>query len=80
MDLTRKQAAFLADLRTGTRRATPAQDAIVIGPLIRANLVSWDDDPGAAQGRRDPPGSSFALTDLGAASLAMHEVRDRLAY
>jgi hypothetical protein len=73
MDLTREQRTFLADLRKGTCRATAAQNASVIGPLIRANLVRWDDDPGATGGRRNPPGSTFTLTGLGEASLAEHE-------
>jgi len=47
--------AFLADLRTGARRAVVALDASVIGPLIRANLVRWEDDPAEAARRREPP-------------------------
>ena len=50
-------------------------DAGVIGPLIRANLVRWDDDPTEAAKRRRPPGTTFALTSLGAQSLAEHEAR-----
>ena len=49
----------------------------MIGPLIRANLVRWDDDPAEAAKRRRPPGSTFALTSLGAQSLAEHEARQR---
>jgi hypothetical protein len=78
MDLTREQLAFLTDLRRGTRRATSAQDASVIGPLIRANLVRWDDDPSAAAGRRKPPGSTFTLTPLGETCLAEHEAQGHL--
>jgi hypothetical protein len=63
---------FLADLQQGTCRATAAQDASVIGPLIRANLVRWDVDPGKEATRRNPPGSSFTLTSLGEACLAEH--------
>jgi hypothetical protein len=48
VDLTREQRTFLADLRKGTCGATAAQDASVIGPLIRANLVRWDDNPSEA--------------------------------
>ena len=73
MDLTQEQLAFLADLRKGTCRATAAQDASVIGPLIRSHLVRWDDDPREAGIRRKSQGSSFTLTELGEASLAEHE-------
>ncbi len=76
MDLTLEQMRFLADLRKGARRASAAQDAAVIGPLIRANLVRWDDDPSDAAGSRRPRGSSFTLTTLGEASLAEHEARE----
>jgi hypothetical protein len=72
MNLTRNQMTFLADLQQGTCRATAAQDASVIGPLIRANLVRWDVDPGKEATRRNPPGSSFTLTSLGEACLAEH--------
>jgi hypothetical protein len=78
VDLTREQIIFLADLRKGTCRATAAQDASVIGPLIRANLVRWDDDPSEAANRRKPPGSTFTLTPLGEACLAEHEAQERL--
>ena len=73
MELTREQLAFLADLRKGTCRATAAQDASVIGPLIRSHLVSWDDDRREVGTRRKPQGSSFTLTELGEAFLAEHE-------
>jgi hypothetical protein len=78
VDLTREQMTFLADLRKGTCRAIAAQDACVIGPLIRANLVRWDDDPGEAASRRRPPGSTFTLTPLGEACLAEQEAPGRL--
>lgn len=77
-DLTREQRAFLADLRYGTRPATAIQDAVVIGPLIRANLVRWDDDPREAGTRRKPRGTIFTLTPLGEACLAEHEALDCL--
>ena len=77
MELTRLQLDFLVDLRTGACRAVAGLDAGVIGPLIRANLVRWDDDPAEAAKRRQPPGSTFALTSLGAQSLAEHEARQR---
>jgi hypothetical protein len=77
MELTRLQLGFLVDLRTGACRAVAGMDAGVIGPLIRANLVRWDDDPAEAARRRRPPGSTFALTGLGAQSLAEHEARQR---
>ena len=79
MDLTRKQTVFLSGLRKGACRATAAQDASTIGPLIRANLVRWDDDQGTAGARREPPASSFTLTNLGERSLAEHEARQRVA-
>jgi len=75
LDLTPEQKAFLTDLRKGACRATAAQDAGVIGPLIRANLVRWDDDPRKATGNTKPSGSSFTLTSLGEACLAKHEAR-----
>lgn len=78
MDLTREQAAFLADLRKGTCRATAAQDARAIGPLVRANLVRWDDDPSDGGTRRKARGSSFTLTDLGEACLARHDAQESL--
>lgn len=76
MKLTRKQLTFLADLRKGTCAATAAQDAGVIGPLIRANLVGWDDDPSKEAGRRNPQGSTFTLTPLGEACLTKHEAHE----
>lgn len=79
MDLTREQLAFLADLRKGARRATAAQDASVIGPLIRANLVRWEDDPSKTAGRREPRGSTFTLTTLGEASLLEHDAHEHTA-
>ncbi len=75
MDLTRKQITFLADLRNGACPAAATQDACVIGPLIRANLVRWDVDPSQAASRRNPPGSIFTLTSLGEVCLAEHEAR-----
>ena len=77
MELTRLQLDFLVDLRTAACRVVAGLDAGVIGPLIRANLVRWDDDPAAPAKRRQPPGSTFALTSLGASSLAAHEARQR---
>jgi hypothetical protein len=53
--------AFSAYLRMGTCRATATQDASVIGPLIRANLVRWDDDPSKAVGRREPTATPTLL-------------------
>ena len=78
MDLTVEQLAFLTDLRSGARRAIAAQDASVIGPLIRANLVRWDDDPSEAGNRRKTQGSSFTLTETGASCLAEHETQTGL--
>lgn len=79
MDLTHKQMTFLGDLRRGACRARATQDASMIGPLIRANLVRWDDDPGTTAGCREPPASSFTLTALGEASLDEHEARQPVA-
>lgn len=70
MVLTPEQLTFLIDLQNGTCRATAAQDASVIGPLIRADLVRWDVDPAS---RRNPQGSTFSLTPRGEACLAEHQ-------
>lgn len=78
MELTSEQLAFLADLRIGACRAVAALDASMIGPLIRANLVRWDDDPAEAARRRQPPGTTFTLTSLGEQCLAGHEVGGQL--
>jgi hypothetical protein len=75
MELTLEQMKFLADLRNGARRASAAQDAAMIGPLIRANLVRWEDEPGEAAGRRRARRTTFTLTTLGEASLTEHEAR-----
>lgn len=66
---------FLADLRRGPCRAAPQLDAGVVGPLIRANLVRWEDEPGEAARRRQPPATTFALTNLGAQILREHETQ-----
>ena len=79
MNLTREQLTFLTDLRMGACRAVAALSASVIGPLIRANLVRWDDDPSETARRRRPPGSTFTLTSLGEQCLAQHEAEQRLA-
>ncbi len=75
MHLTSEQAGFLAELRKGACRATAAQDAAMIGPLIRANLVRWDDDSNQAARRREPRGTIFTLTALGEALLAQHDAQ-----
>ena len=75
MVLTREQMTFLIDLQKEACRATAAQDASVIGPLIRANLVRWDVDPSEAASRRNPQGSTFSLTPLGEICLAEHELQ-----
>ncbi|HEY1931846.1 MAG TPA: hypothetical protein VGG99_07540 [Acetobacteraceae bacterium] len=75
MELTLRQLSFLAGLRQGARRAAAHLDASMVGPLIRANLVQWDDEPGDAARRRRPPSTTFALTGLGAGLLAEHEAR-----
>ncbi|MEJ0017293.1 MAG: hypothetical protein WDN25_12130 [Acetobacteraceae bacterium] len=78
MELTNEQLAFLADLRKGTCRADAGLDASMVGPLIRANLVRWDDDPDAAAKRRRPPGTTFTLTNVGEQCLAEHEASRQL--
>jgi len=75
MEPTQRQLDFLADLRRSARRADTHLDACMVGPLIRANLVSWDDEPGDAARRRQPPSTTFALTTLGACLLAEREVQ-----
>jgi len=77
MDLTRKQLAFLADSRKGMCLATAAQDGTVIGPLIRADLVRWDDNPSEAGTRCKPLGSTFNLTPLGEVCLGEREAPER---
>ena len=73
MELSDEQLAFLLELRKGARRALATMDAGMIGPLIRANLVRWEDDPSAAALRQGPPGSTFTLTEQGEQLLAEHE-------
>ena len=75
MEPTIPQLTFLAVLRQGPCRAGAHLDASVVGPLIRANLVQWDDEPGDAARRRRPPSTIFALTGLGECLLAEHEAR-----
>lgn len=77
-DLTPEQFAFLANLRKQRCPATAAQDAAVIGPLIRANLVRWDDDPSEPGIRRKPRSATFTLTPLGEVCLIEYEARERL--
>lgn len=75
MEPSDEQLAFLLELRKGARRALASMDAGIVGPLIRTNLVRWDDDPSAAARRQDPPGSTFALTEQGERLLAEYDVR-----
>ena len=75
MEPTAPQLTFLAGLRQGPRRADAHLDASMVGPLIRANLVQWDDEPGDTARRRRPPSTVFVLTSLGACLLAEHEAR-----
>jgi len=70
MDVTDEQVAFLADLRNGACPAVAALDASMIGPLIRAHLVRWDDDPAESAKRQRIPGTTFTLTELGEQCLA----------
>jgi hypothetical protein len=78
MSPSREQLAFLADSRKGMCLATAAQDASVIGRLIRGDLVRWDDDPSEAVTRRKPPSGTFNLTPLGEACLGKHGAQERL--
>ena len=74
MQPTTRQLRFLTDLRRGgTCRADAHLDASMVGPLIRANLVQWDDEPGDVARHRRPAGTIFSLTGLGAGLLAEHE-------
>jgi len=73
MQPTARQLTFLTDLRGGACRAAAHLDASMVGPLIRANLVQWDDESGDVARRRHPPGTTFALTGPGALLLAQHE-------
>ena len=75
MELTMRQLTFLAGLREDARRAAAHLDTSMVGPLIRANLVQWDDEPGDTARRRRPPRTVFVLTGLGACLLAEHEAR-----
>jgi len=68
-----RELTFLAGLRRGAWRAAAHLDASMVGPLIRANLVQWDDEAGDAARRRHPPGTTFTLTGPGALLLAQHE-------
>lgn len=77
MHLTEKQLAFLANLRKGACPAVAALDAGMIGPLIRAFLVRWDDDPAETAQRQHPPGTTFTLTSLGEQCLAEQAAGDQ---
>jgi hypothetical protein len=66
MQRTPAQWTFLADLARGSRATIACQDASMIGPLIRAELVAWTDDAGGPPHRRAEPNATFALTMLGA--------------
>lgn len=62
MELTTAQLEFLCSLRQASVAAAYNVDASVVGPLIRANLVRWEDDAGAAARRSLTPRSTFTLT------------------
>jgi hypothetical protein len=70
MELTEAQLKFLVSLSEAPVAAGHEVDASVVGPLIRANLVRWDDDAGAEAKRRLTPRSTFTLTPAGAQLLA----------
>ena len=70
MQLTDAQWTFLQSLRQAPVAAVHEVDASVVGPLIRANLVRWDDDAGAEARRHLTPRSTFTLTPAGAQLLA----------
>jgi hypothetical protein len=76
MEPTSPQLTFLAELRRGPRGADAHLDASMVGPLIRANLVQCDDEPGDAARRRRPPSTIFALTPAGCMS-AGRELNER---
>lgn len=65
MDLTAAQLIFLRALSQHPAAARRSVDASVVGPLIRANLVRWEDDAGATARRSLTPGSTFTLTPEG---------------
>ncbi len=75
MEFSDERVAFLLELQKGARRALASMDAGMIGPLIRANLVRWDDDPSTAARLRDLPGSTFTRTEQGQRMLAEYEAR-----
>ena len=66
MELTAAQLTFLNSLSQQPAVAAHDVDASMVGPLIRANLVRWEDDSDAAARRRLTPGSTFTLTPEGA--------------
>jgi len=66
LELTAAQVEFLLSLSQGAIVAAHKVDASMVGPLIRANLVRWEDDAAAAARRRLTPGSTFTLTHEGA--------------
>lgn len=70
MDLTQAQWAFLDELRRGACPAVAQLDASMVGPLIRARLVSWDDVVGDTAQRCNLPTTIFKLTQLGERRLA----------
>ena len=72
-DLTSAQWSFLAGLRHGPHAATADQDASVIGPLIRSELVDWSDDVIVPRNRRMLPSATFTLTPRGAAHLVKRQ-------
>jgi hypothetical protein len=72
MQLTPAQWTFMTDLLGGPRVAAACQDASMIGPLIRAELVAWTDEADRPPHRRAEPAASFALTLLGARHMGMH--------
>lgn len=74
LELTAAQLSYLRALSQHPAAATHNVDASVVGPLIRANLVRWDDDAGAPARRRLTPGSTFTLTPEGAQLLIDSDV------
>lgn len=66
MELTTAQLRFLCSLSRAPIAAAHSVDAGMAGPLIRANLVRWEDDAGDAARRSLTPRSTFTLTPEGA--------------
>src|SRR5690349_6194723 len=65
--LTPEQITFLVSLLSGPRRTDDCHDAITVGPLLRLNLIAWDEPDHRLKGRRRP--STFTLSEAGIRAL-----------